>query len=211
MHSYEKLLLENKAWAAEKVAGDPAFFDRLAHLQTPEFLWIGCSDSRVPANEITGTQPGEIFVHRNVANMVVHTDVNLLSVVEYAVVHLKVKHVIVCGHYGCGGIKAAMGNHNFNQVLNMWLRNIKDVYRHNREELDTIKDENLRADRLTELNVIEQVQRLAKTSIIQKAWKYQQAPDLHGWVYGLKDGLINPVFEMKAGSALDPLYVFDDL
>ena len=209
MKSYEKLLLENKAWAAEKVEDDPNFFKRLSNLQTPEFLWIGCSDSRVPANEITGTEPGEIFVHRNIANLVVHTDVNLLSVLEYAVVHLKVKHVIVCGHYGCGGIKAAMGNRDYKQVLNMWLRHIKDVYRHNREELNAIKDEELCANRLTELNVIEQVQRLAKTSIIQRAWKEREGPDLHGWVYGLKDGLINPVYEMKAGADIDPLYKYD--
>ncbi len=211
MKSYEKLLLENKAWAAEKVEDDPGFFKRLSNLQTPEFLWIGCSDSRVPANEITGTEPGEIFVHRNIANLVIHTDVNLLSVLEFAVVHLKVKHVIVCGHYGCGGIKAAMGNTDYKQVLNMWLRHIKDVYRHNREELNGIQDEEVRADRLTELNVIEQVQRLAKTSIIQWAWNERKEPDLHGWVYGLKDGLINPVFEMKAGSEIDPLYKYDDL
>ena len=211
MKSYEKLLLENKAWAAEKVEDDPNFFKRLSSLQTPEFLWIGCSDSRVPANEITGTEPGEIFVHRNIANLVIHTDVNLLSVLEYAVVHLKVKHVIVCGHYGCGGIKAAMGNTDYKQVLNMWLRHIKDVYRHNREELNNIKDDEVRSNRLTELNVIEQVQRLAKTSIIQRAWKEREGPDLHGWVYGLKDGLIKPVFEMKANSPIDPLYKYDDL
>ena len=211
MHSYEKILLENKAWAAKKVEDDPDFFKRLSELQTPEFLWIGCSDSRVPANEITGTQPGEIFVHRNIANLVIHTDVNLLSVLDFAVVHLKVKHVIVCGHYGCGGVKAAMSNINYSQVLNMWLRNIKDVYRHNREELNNIKDEEVKTDRLTELNVIEQVQRLAKTSIIQKAWKQRNEPDIHGWVYGLKDGLINPVYEMKANSEIDPLYRFDDL
>jgi len=211
MKPYELLLQENKAWAARKVEGDPDFFNRLLHIQTPEFLWIGCSDSRVPANEITGTDPGEIFVHRNIANMVVHTDVNLLSVLEYAVVHLKVKHVIVCGHYGCGGIRAAMGNHDYKQVLNMWLRNIKDVYRNNRRELDAITDEDLRADRLTELNVVEQVQRLAKTSIIQKAWKHEQRPELHGWVYGLKDGIINPVYEMKVNDAIDPLYTYDDL
>lgn len=211
MKSYEILLHENKRWAAGKVARDPEFFDRLAHIQTPEFLWIGCSDSRVPANEITGTNPGEIFVHRNVANLVIHTDVNLLSVLEYAVVHLKVKHVIVCGHYGCGGIKAAMDNKDYKQVLNMWLRNIKDVYRHNRTELDAIEDIDKRTDRLTELNVMEQTQRLAKTSIIQKAWKYEQRPHLHGWVYGLKDGLINPVIEITAGSPIDPLYEFTDL
>lgn len=211
MQTYEKLLLENKAWAQERIEDDPEFFNRLSHLQTPEFLWIGCSDSRVPANEITGTQPGEIFVHRNVANMVVHTDTNLLSVLEYAVTHLQVKHIIVCGHYGCGGVKAAMSNDDYNQVLNMWLRNIKDVYRLHFTELDAIKDEEAKLNRLTELNVMEQVVHLAKTSIVQKAWKHRQAPDLHGWVYGLKDGLINPVFEMKANSAIDPLYEYHNI
>jgi len=211
MQLYEKLLLENKAWAAEMVQEDPDYFTRLAHLQTPDFLWIGCSDSRVPANEITGTQPGEIFVHRNVANMVVNTDVNLLSVLDYAVNHLKVKHVIVCGHYGCGGIKAATTNNDFKPVLNMWLRNIKDVYRFHRKELDAIADIELRTDRLTELNVQEQVFNLAKTSIIQKAWKQEQRPDLHGWVYGLNNGIIKPVFEMKNGTHIDGLYEYDNL
>lgn len=210
MKSYEKLLLENKTWAAEKVRDDPEFFNRLAHLQTPEFLWIGCSDSRVPANEITGTQPGEIFVHRNVANMVVHTDLNLLTVLDYAVNHLKVKHIIVCGHYGCGGVKASMTNHNFG-IINKWLRNIKDVYRFHREEIDGIKDEETKTDRMVELNVQEQVLNLAKTSIVQKAWAYEERPDLHGWVYGLKDGLIKSVFEMPSGTHMDPLYEFDDL
>ncbi len=210
MKTYEKLLLENKAWATEKVTDDPDYFNRLAHIQTPEFLWIGCSDSRVPANEITGTQPGEIFVHRNVANMVVHTDLNLLTVLEYAVHHLKVKHVIVCGHYGCGGVKASMTQHNFG-IINKWLRNIKDVYRFHRDEIDSIKDEESRVNRMVELNVQEQVMNLAKTSIIQKAWKQNQFPHLHGWVYGLKDGLIKPVFEMPAGTHIDPLYEFDDL
>ena len=211
MKTYEKLLLENKAWAHEKVEDDPEYFNRLSHIQTPEFLWIGCSDSRVPANEITNTQPGEIFVHRNVANLVIHTDVNLLSVLDYAVTHLKVKHVIVCGHYGCGGIKAAMTNTDYKQVLNMWLRNIKDVYRLHRDELEGMNDEENKFDRLVELNVMEQVTHLAKTSIIQRAWKNEQRPDLHGWVYGLKDGIINPVFEMRAGTPLDPLYEYDDL
>ena len=210
MKSYEKLLLENKAWAAEKVADDPEFFKRLVNLQTPEFLWIGCSDSRVPANEITGTQPGEIFVHRNVANMVVHTDLNLLTVLDYAVNHLKVKHIIVCGHYGCGGVKASMTNHNFG-IINKWLRNIKDVYRFHREEIDQIKDEELKTDRMVELNVMEQVMNLAKTSIVQKAWVHDQRPHLHGWVYGLKDGLIKPVLEIPAGTHIDPIYEFDDL
>jgi len=211
MKSYDKLLQENKAWAHEKVERDPDYFKRLALLQTPEFLWIGCSDSRVPANEITNTQPGEIFVHRNVANLVIHTDVNLLSVLDYAVSHLKVKHVIICGHYGCGGIKAAMTSHDYKQVLNMWLRNIKDVYSLYKEELDAIGDEEKRTDRLVELNVKEQVLHLAKTSIIQRAWKYEQRPHLHGWVYGLSNGIIKPVFEMQANSHVDPLYQYDDL
>jgi carbonic anhydrase len=211
MKAYEVLLNDNKHWAAKKLAEDPGFFERLLHVQTPEFLWIGCSDSRVPANEITGTQPGEIFVHRNVANLVINTDVNVLSVLDYAVNHLKVKHVIVCGHYGCGGVKAAITNNDFKPVLNMWLRNIKDVYRLHRDELNAIKDADKRVDRLTELNVKEQVFNLAKTSIIQRAWKNDERPDLHGWVYGLNDGIINPVFEMKAGTAIDSLYEYDDL
>jgi len=209
MHSYEKLLLQNKAWAQEITADDPEYFERLSLLQTPEFLWIGCSDSRVPADRITGTQPGEIFVHRNVANLVVNTDVNLLAVLDFAVTVLKVKHVIVCGHYGCGGIKAAASQSDHKPVLNMWLRNVKDVYRLHREELEKLKNEEERTNRLAELNVQEQVMNLAKTTIIQKAWKKEQRPDLHGWVYGLKDGLINPVFEMKAGTHIDPLYEYE--
>ena len=211
MTSYEKLLLKNKVWAKAQIEEDPDFFNRLSSLQTPEFLWIGCSDSRVPADKITGTQPGEIFVHRNIANMVIHTDVNLLSVLDYAVNHLKVNHVIVCGHYGCGGIKAAMTHHDYKYVLNMWLRNIKDVYRLHREELSAITDEEHRTDRLAELNVKEQVMHLAKTSIIQRAWLNEKRPHLHGWVYGLKDGLIKPVFEMEAGTPIDPLYEYDNL
>ena len=211
MYSYEKLLEENKKWASEKTGHDPGYFERLSHIQTPEFLWIGCSDSRVPANEITGTQPGEIFVHRNVANLVINTDVNLLAVLDYAVTHVKVKHVIVCGHYGCGGIRAAATKTDFKPVLNMWLRNIKDVIRHHREELNSITDDEQRLDRLVELNVQEQVFSLAKTSIIQRAWKQEERPDLHGWVYGLKDGIIKPVYEMKAGTHIDPLYEYDNL
>jgi carbonic anhydrase len=211
MKSYERLLLENKAWAAEQVHKDPGFFKRLAELQAPEILWIGCSDSRVPANQITGTQPGEIFVHRNVANLVINTDVNVLSVLDFAVNHLKIRHVIVCGHYGCGGVKAAITQKDFKFVLNMWLRNIKDVYRLHHEELDKIADEEKRVDRLVELNVQEQVYNLAKTSIIQRAWQQEQRPDLHGWVYGLKDGIIKPVFEMKTGTPIDSIYQFDDL
>ena len=209
MTSYEKLLLENKAWAKEKIDDDPEFFSRLAHIQTPEFLWIGCSDSRVPANEITGTQPGEIFVHRNIANLVVNTDVNLLSVLDYAVDVLKVKHVIVCGHYGCGGVKAALTNNDYKQVLNMWLRNIKDIYRLHKEEMEKIPEGEKRVNRLIELTVKEQVMNLAKTSIIQRAWKREQRPHLHGWVYSLADGLINPVFEMEAGTRIEHIYEYD--
>jgi carbonic anhydrase len=211
MKPYEVLLKDNKAWAAKKIADDPDYFDRLVHIQTPEFLWIGCSDSRVPANEITGTQPGEIFVHRNIANLVVHTDVNLLSVLDYAVNHLKVNHIIVCGHYGCGGVKAAATRKDFKFLLNMWLRHIKDVYSLNQEELNSISDENKRIDRLVELNVQMQVSNLAKTSIIQRAWKNENRPELHGWVYDLRDGIIKPVCEMKPGDPNNPLYEYDDL
>jgi len=211
MKPYEVLLQENRLWAARKLSEDPEYFQRLAHLQTPEFLWIGCSDSRVPANEITGTQPGEIFVHRNVANLVVNTDVNLLAVLDYAVNYLKVKHIIVCGHYGCGGIKAAASKTDFKPVLNMWLRNIKDVYRIHKAEIDSIEDEETRTNRLVELNVQEQIYNLAKTSIIQRCWLEEGRPDLHGWVYGLKDGVINPVCEMKTGTPIDEVYKYDDL
>ena len=211
MHPYEQLLQDNKDWAAGIVAKDPLFFKSLSELQTPEFLWIGCSDSRVPADQITNTKPGEIFVHRNVANLVINNDVNLLSVLDFAVNHLKVKHVIVCGHYGCGGVKAALTNNDFNQVLNMWLRNIKDIYRIHRVELGGIEDETKRVNRLVELNVQEQILNLAKTSIIQRAWKNDQRPDLHGWVYGLDNGIINPIFDMKAGTHIDPLYEYEDL
>lgn len=210
MKPYEKLLLENKAWAAERVVDDPDFFNRLANIQSPEYLWIGCSDSRVPANEITGTQPGEIFVHRNIANMVVHTDLNLLSVLQYAVEVLKVKHIIVCGHYGCGGVKAAMTQQSLG-IINKWLRNIKDVYRIHSAEVEKITDENERLNKMVEFNVQEQVLNLAKTSIVQKAWKHESAPHLHGWVYGLHNGIINPILEMPAGTRIDPLYEFDNL
>ncbi len=210
MKLYERLLLENKAWAQEQLEEDPKFFSRLADLQTPDFLWIGCSDSRVPADRITGTQPGEIFVHRNIANMVVHTDLNLLSVLQYAVEVLKVKHIIICGHYGCGGVKAAMSHHSYG-IINKWLRNVKDVYRFNKEEVDAIEDEDKRLDKLIEVNVREQVMNLAKTSIVQTAWKNDNRPHLHGWVYGLENGIIKPIFEMPAGTEIDPFYTYDNL
>jgi carbonic anhydrase len=211
MKPYEILLQDNKIWAERKLKEDPGFFDRLLHVQTPEFLWIGCSDSRVPPDQITQTEPGEIFIHRNVANLVVNTDVNLLSVLDFAVNHLKVKHIVVCGHYGCGGIKAALSKSDFNQALNMWLRNIKDVYRLHRKEIDAIKDEDKKIDLLVELNVKEQMMNLVKTSIIQRAWKNEQRPYLHGWVYDLHDGLINPIVEIKPGDRIDDIYEYDDL
>jgi carbonic anhydrase len=210
MKVYEKLLLENKAWAKAQIQSDPDFFKRLSALQSPEFLWIGCSDSRVPADKITGTQPGEIFVHRNIANLVVNTDINLLSVLQYAVEVLKVKHVIVCGHYGCGGIKAAMEKYHFG-IIDHWLKNIKDIYRLHRQEIDKQGTEEEKINLLTELNVKEQILNLAKTSIIQKAWKQEQRPHLHGWVYGLSDGIIKPVCEMNAASDMDPLYEYENL
>ncbi len=211
MKPYEILLNDNKHWAAKKKTEDPAFFERLLHVQSPEFLWIGCSDSRVPPDQITQTEPGEIFIHRNVANLVVNTDVNLMSVVDYAVNHLKINHVVVCGHYGCGGIKAALSNRDFDQVLNMWLGNIKDIYRIHRRELEAIPDEEQRTNRMVELNVKEQVFNLAKTALIQRSWSSDRRPDLHGWVYDLHDGLIKPVMEMKAGADIDNLYEFEGL
>lgn len=189
MNTYKDLLSGNKKWVAEKLRQDPQFFERLSKGQTPEVLWIGCSDSRVPANEITGTNPGDIFVHRNIANVVVHSDMNLLSVLDYAVNILKVKHVIVCGHYGCGGVKAAMTNEQYGLVDN-WLRHIKDVYRLHTGELDAIADEHARFNRFVELNVIEQVFDLSKTSIIQNAWRSRDMPTIHGWVYDLATGII---------------------
>lgn len=190
--SYNKLLENNTKWREEQLKKDPEFFKKLSQGQSPEYLWIGCSDSRVPANEITGTKPGELFVHRNIANMVVHTDMNLLSVLSYAVETLKVKHIILCGHYGCGGVKAAMGNKQLGLIDN-WLRHIKDVYRIHFRELDAIKDEELRFRRFVELNVIEQVNDLGKTSIVQNAWSNGQPLHIHGWVYDLEDGMLNDI------------------
>ncbi len=205
MKSSEKLLLQNKAWAEEKLRYDKDYFLRHAHIQTPEFLWIGCSDSRVPANEVTGTEPGDIFVHRNIANLVVHTDLNLLSVLQYAVQVLKVKTIIVCGHYGCGGVRAAMGNNSFG-LLNKWLRNIKDTYRIYRDELEAIADEDKRADRLVELSVIEQCNNLAKTSILQQSWKNSQLPVILGWVYHIDNGLLDEVCKVDHTTTIDPIY-----
>lgn len=186
---YQKLIDNNRKWVAEKLEHDPDYFNKLAEGQTPPLLWIGCADSRVPANEITGTQPGEVFVHRNIANMVIHTDMNMLSVLDYAVNVLKVKHVIVCGHYGCGGVLAAMGNEQYG-IIDNWIRNIKDVYRLHEQELDSIRDDAERARRLVEVNIEEQVFNLSKTSIVQNAWKTGQPLEIHGWVYDIRNGLI---------------------
>jgi carbonic anhydrase len=211
MNSAQKLLLQNKAWAQERVRYDKDYFLRHSTVQTPEFLWIGCSDSRVPANEVTGTEPGEIFVHRNVANLVVHTDLNLLSVLQYAVDVLKVKNVIVCGHYGCGGVRASMTNKSYG-IINKWLTNIRDTYRMHRTELDAIADMDKRANRLTELNVCEQIMNLAKTAIIQEAWKKRQGPALLGWVYHIENGHLDELCRMDHTTELDPIYRyrFDD-
>lgn len=203
---YKKLLDNNKEWVASKIDGDPEYFSRLAQGQQPPILWIGCSDSRVPANEIIGAQPGEVFVHRNIANMVIHSDMNMLSVLDYAVNVLKVKHVIVCGHFGCGGVLTALTNKHVGLIDN-WIRHIKDVYRLHKTELDAIQDDKVKFDRFVALNVMEQVLDLAKTSIVQKAWEVGQDLHLHGWVYDIKDGLIQDLnVTLKDNSSLDKVY-----
>jgi len=189
IESYNQLFANNKNWVAATTKKNPDFFTNLASGQTPQYLWIGCSDSRVPANEITGTVPGDIFVHRNIANMVIHTDISMLSVLDYAVNVLQVKHIIVCGHYGCGGVHAAMGRKQVGLIDN-WLRHIKDVYRLHREELNDIENMAARADRLVELNVREQVYGLTKTSIVQNAWANGKYLQVHGLVYDVKDGVL---------------------
>lgn len=206
MDMYKSLLEGNKQWVKEKLQEDENFFKRLSEGQSPQVLWMGCSDSRVPANEITRTQPGDIFVHRNIANMIVHSDMNMLSVLDYAVNVLKVRHVIVCGHYGCGGVKASMESQQFGLIDN-WLRNIKDVYRLHSEELEGISNKEERFTRLVELNVIEQVFNLSKTSIIQNAWKSRQLPMVHGWVYSLETGLIKDLnVSMSQSSDLPSIF-----
>jgi carbonic anhydrase len=205
-----RLLLENKAWSQEILADDPNFFHQLAKAQHPDFLWIGCSDSRVPAETIVNAHPGQIFVHRNIANQVITTDFNCLSVLQYAVAVLKVKHVIVCGHYGCGGVKAALQSQNSGlMITNKWLMHIKDVYRLHKEELSGL-DEEAMLKRLIQLNVMEQVQRIAHTSIIQTAWKESQFPTLHGWVYGLENGLLEQLITLDHTTELESIYRYND-
>jgi len=203
---YRSLLENNKEWVAKQLSMDPLIFEKLSAGQAPPILWIGCSDSRVPANEIIGAQPGEVFVHRNIANMVIHTDMSMLSVLDYAVNVLKVKHVIVCGHYGCGGVQAAMTNKHIGLIDN-WIRHLKDVYRLHAETLDAITDEQLRFARFVELNVEEQVNDLAKTSIVQGAWENDQEVQIHGWVYDIKDGLIRDLgISLTGKDSLDHVY-----
>ncbi len=206
---YQSLLDNNKKWVQSKLDLDPHYFEKLAQGQQPPLLWIGCADSRVPANEIIGAQPGEVFVHRNIANMVVHTDMNMLSVVDYAVNVLKVKHIIVCGHYNCGGVQAAMGNKSYG-IIDNWIRHIKNTYRLHKKELDAIEDEGKRFDRFVELNVSEQVFDLAKTSIVQNAWRNNQDLMLHGWVYSIKRGVVQEVVSrVDNNSRLDEVYQLD--
>ncbi len=208
MDVHKRLILQNKAWAEEQQEKNPELFKELASGQHPKFLWIGCSDSRVPVNEITDTHSGDIFVHRNIANMVVHTDLNLLSVLQYAVQVLKVEHIIVCGHYGCGGVKAAFEHNNLG-LLNKWLRNIKDVYRLHQSEIEEIKDEDARINKFIELNVEEQALNLAKTSIVQQAWADGQKLLLHGWVFDISTGLVHDRKLIDNGDDLDPIYKYD--
>ena len=206
---YNQLLENNKKWVAGKLEKDPDYFKKLSIGQKPPVLWIGCADSRVPANEIIGAEPGEVFVHRNIANMVVHSDMNMLSVLDYAVNVLQVKHIIVCGHYGCGGVQAAMTNKHIGLIDN-WIRHIKDVYRLHRPELDAIADETSRFDRFVELNVFEQVLDLGKTSIVQAAWERGQEVHVHGWVYDIHDGIIRDLkVTLKDNETLSDVYKLD--
>ncbi len=210
MLRHKQMLLENKAWAAEIQQADPTFFDRMASQQNPQVLWIGCSDSRVAPDDITQAKPGEIFTHRNIANMVVHTDLNLFSVVEYAVNVLGVTDIVVCGHYGCGGVKAALSRSSVG-TIDKWLRYIKDVYRIHKKELDALEGED-KVNRLIELNVQEQIYNLAKTCLIQTRWKNNQAPYLHGWVFDLQSGTLKSIIDIEPQSSLeDPIFEYDNL
>jgi len=204
---FRKQLFENnRRWAARMTAADPSFFTELSHQQAPRYLWIGCSDSRVPANEIVGLLPGELFVHRNVANVVIHTDLNLLSVLQYAVEVLKVEHIMVCGHYGCGGVTHAMRNEELGLIDN-WLRSIKDVYERHRAELETIADEQARLDRLCELHVGQQVANICHTTIVQSAWRHGHLVTVHGFIYSITDGLLRDLgFDIHGPDQIPPIY-----
>jgi carbonic anhydrase len=206
MSEIEKLFQNNRDWQKQQLGEDPEFFNNLLAQQNPKYLWIGCSDSRVPANQITGLAPGEVFVHRNVANLVIHTDINCLSVIQYAVEVLKVEDIIVCGHYGCGGVRAACGTQQFGLIDN-WLRHIKDIFIRHKEELDGIAAEEKRADRLCELNVLEQVHNVCHTSILQNAWQRGQKIAVHGVIYGVGDGLLHDLaIRITSAEQIDSLY-----
>jgi carbonic anhydrase len=198
MPALDALLRQNQCWSEGVRLADPHYFERLAALQTPEYLWIGCSDSRVPANQVLALAPGEVFVHRNIANVVAHSDFNCLSVLEFAVAILKVKHVIVGGHYGCGGVRAALADNHLGLIDN-WLRHVRDVRQKYQEELDAFDDENARLDRLCELNVAEQVSHVCQTTIVQHAWERGQSLTIHGWIYGLRDGLLKDLHVSVSG------------
>ena len=200
MRVLDHLFDNNRAWAADMTRQDPAFFERLAGQQAPEHLWIGCSDSRVPANQIVGLLPGEMFVHRNVANVVVHTDLNCLSVVQFAVEALKVRHIIVCGHYGCGGVLAALRNETLGLVDN-WLRHVQDVRAQHESQLDVLASESLRHARLCELNVIEQVVNVCQMTVVRDAWSRGQRLTVHGWIYDIHDGLLRDLGMCVAAEA----------
>ena len=208
MQAIEKLLDYNRQWAAEQLDLDSEYFSTLAKDQKPDFLWIGCADSRVPAEDLTGSRPGEMFVHRNVANLVVHTDMNMLSVLQYAVDVLRVKHILVVGHYQCGGVRASMGHQDIG-LINKWLHNIKDVYNKHSAELEAIPEESGRFDRLVELNVLEQVNHLAETSIVQRAWHRGQELHLHGWVYGIHNGILKSMVHMPPGTEVKGIYKYN--
>jgi len=200
MKFLKPLFENNRAWAERIEREQPGFFEQLSRQQNPEYLWIGCADSRVPANEIINLPPGEVFVHRNIANLVVHTDLNCLSVIQYAVEVLQVKHIIVCGHYGCGGVRAALDETNHGLIDN-WLRHIRDVYRYHRESLETIEDPDALRDRLCELNVIEQVSNVSNTTMLRDAWAKGQEIAVHGWIYRLEDGLLHDLGVTTTGNA----------
>lgn len=208
MEKINRLILENKAWAESKKDADPEYFTKMARDQNPEYLWIGCSDSRVHPSEITNTHPGEIFVHRNIANLVVHTDMNFMSVLQYAVEYLGVRHIIVCGHYNCGGVKAAIAHKSLGLIDN-WIRNIEDTYFSHKVEVDSIKNDSEKVNRLVELNVIEQVKNLSHSAIIQKAWHDKKQPFIHGWIYDLNNGLVKQLITLEPGTHLDSAYRYD--
>jgi len=208
MDKYDKLILQNKAWTEEQSEKNPHYFKDLAASPKPKFLWIGCSDSRVPATQITDTEPGEIFVHRNIANLVVHTDLNLLSVLQYAVSSLHVEHIIVCGHYDCNGIVSAFEHSNLG-LMNKWLRNIKDVYRFHEAEINALEKDEDKISKLVEFNVHEQVQNLAKTSIVQQAWADGQKLSLHGWVFDIATGEVKELQSIKEVGEVDEIYRYD--